>query len=360
MAYKQAVGWFVALCIFVTLVQLLLEYFSFKKTTKSVQHHDFNVSKAFVISLHPTRSHFLKKDIKEYLNIEDTIIFEGINGTHAFLKSIHNLSIFTKYLMLVGRQDHMQLSNTNMLGCLLSHIEIWRQIKPGETIAIFEEDAYFDSTSTERLYLLDRDLKRRPWDVLMLESGHFIATGSWDYVGEFAASCANQWWKVNSSLSNSNSDDELLDHSFGNLHYSGIEYTGGLPLNDASILPFFSSNICTWFGTRGYLITYEGSQKLLKYAFPIHVQIDALMGLVDAFEPDFKMYWTTKNVVYQQTFYVSQIWEACFKCYMPTQSIIYICFIILFVYLLYRAICKSRGDIFISDQDSIKISSSYS
>ena len=149
--------------------------------------------------------------------------------------------------------------------------------------------------------------------------------------------------------------------NFGDLRYSGIEYKKGVtPVNDASILPFFSSNICTWFGTRGYLITYEGSQKLLKYAFSIHVQIDALMGLVDAFEPDCKMYWTTKNVVYQQTFYVSQIWEACFKCYMPTQSIIYICFITFFVYLVYRATCKSRGDIFISDQDSIKISSSYS
>jgi hypothetical protein len=39
---------------------------------------------------------------------------------------------------------------------------------------------------------------------------------------------------------------------------------------------------------RGYIITFEGAQKILEHADPIITQIDALFSLVASYERDFK------------------------------------------------------------------------
>ena len=126
----------------------------------------------------------------------------------------------------------MQLSTPAMLGCMLSHLQIWRSVRPHEMIAVFEEDAYIDRVSAQRMAALSRDMASvgSTWDVLLLESGHsLIATGRWRHIGEYAATC-------NRSL----------------------------------------DSPCTWFGTRGYLITHSGAQHLLRHAYPISVQVFAL------------------------------------------------------------------------------------
>ncbi len=124
----------------------------------------------------------------------------------------------------------MQLSTPAMLGCLLSHVEVWRAVLPNETVAVFEEDAYIDRLSAERMHFLSRDMRAiQAWDVLLLESGQrLIATGEWEHIGDFAATC----------LSANRSTKPL----------------------------------CTWFGTRGYLITHDGAQHLLRHVYPISVQ----------------------------------------------------------------------------------------
>ena len=71
----------------------------------------------------------------------------------------------------------MQLATAPMLGCLLSHMEIWASVGPNETVAVFEEDAYIDQVSVHRLALLLADLRGVPWNILMLESGSMLATG---------------------------------------------------------------------------------------------------------------------------------------------------------------------------------------
>lgn len=77
-----------------------------------------------------------------------------------------------------GRHDHMQLSTPAMLGCLLSHMQIWQSVLPNEIVAVFEEDAYLDEVSAARMHALSRDLHSIPWDVLLLESGQqLISTG---------------------------------------------------------------------------------------------------------------------------------------------------------------------------------------
>jgi len=201
--------------------------------------------------------------------------------------------------MKTGRSDHMQLSNPSMLGCLLSHISLWENIHENEVVMILEEDSHVDIQSSIVMKHLFHDMSAIHWDVIMLESGHFIASGKWVTVGDYAATCA---------VSN------------------------------------VTANICTWFGTRGYLITYEGAQKLLAHTFPVHVQIDAYMGLLAAFDPDFKMFWTRENVVHQRLFHVSKVWDGCLKCYMPTTGLFYVVALFVSIYNVYLCFCKIVRD----------------
>lgn len=241
--------------------------------------HLFNITRAHIISMSPegdTTMQELSTSIKYFLHIPNTSVFAAINGTQAVQDGAYqHLTFYTRYLMLSGRHDHMQLSTPGMLGCLLSHVQLWESILPNETVAIFEEDAYVDLVSAERMHTLSQDVKGLglEWDVLLLESGHnLIASGEWTSLGELTANCS--------------------------YHQS-------------------SGKVCAWFGTRGYLITYEGAQHLLRFVYPISVQVDSLISLVAAFSPGFKMLWTRKDIAHLRLFHVTGVWDACFKCYLP-------------------------------------------
>ena len=45
---------------------------------------------------------------------------------------------------------------------------------------------------------------------------------------------------------------------------------------------------CTTFGTRGYLVTRQGAERLLAHADPITVQVDALISLAASYDPDLR------------------------------------------------------------------------
>jgi len=283
-------------------VQFALEYFLFNFTDdmQKQNSHSFNVSRGFVITMNEADSRELLPDIKTYMEIDTIFIFPAINGSRAMQRDHHKLPLYTRYTMLMGRHDHMQIANPAALGCLLSHIEIWKQMLPGEIIAIFEEDAYFNKDSTRRFRSLSQDMSSNPWDIIMLINGQFIATGSWKSVGNSAMTC------------------DTLNSSISPMH------------------------LCTWFGTRGYILTYKGSRHLLNHAFPIQIQIDALIALVAAFEPNFKMFWVRDNIVHQRLFYKTQIWDACLKCYLPTDLWFYVLCCICFIWFLIYSIIRFK------------------
>lgn len=255
----------------------------------------FNISDAYIIAL-DTSANELQTQVKCHLHIPHVHLFAAINGTRALLQ-LPTLPLYTRFLFAIkARHDHMQLSSDAMLGCLLSHMAIWRLVLPGAIVAVFEEDGVVDAVSAQRLAILERDLADSRWDLLMLESGQFTATGKWRAVGQIAATCAT---------------------------------------------------LCTWQGSRGYLVSYRGAQALLRFAEPIMVQVDALMGLVAAFEPGFRMYWTLSDVVHPSRMRMSTIWDACIKCYLPPGAhLFYVaCSLLLFCGCLYckAAAYKKRG-----------------
>jgi len=255
------------------------------RVIEKIPKHFFAINKSYIISLDVNTTQHIVPSVQKYLRIHNVTIFHAVNHSQAMI-IYDRLPLYTKYVMKTGRSDHMQISNPSMLGCLLSHISIWKSIQKGETVLILEEDSHFNLQSAVVMEHLYNDMSTIQWDVLMLESGHFIATGQWKRVGNYAATCAQSNITV---------------------------------------------NICTWFGTRGYLITYEGAKKLLAHTFPVHVQIDAYMGLLAAFNPEFKMYWTRENVVHQKLFHISKIWDGCLKCYVPRAIIFYVIFLAMFV-----------------------------
>jgi hypothetical protein len=151
----------------------------------------------------------------------------------------------------------------------------------------------------DRIRMLSEDLRTEPWDLLMLESGQATATGKWRHVGQAAATCAFRWQKSQAMLRSSS-------YSYYYYHY--------LTTNE--------TDMCTWQGSRGYLLSYKGAQTLLAFSRPIMVQVDALMGLVATFEPAFGMFWPRVDVVHKSMLRMSTIWDGCLKCYVPSSPLL--------------------------------------
>ena len=77
---------------------------------------------------------------------------------------------------------------------------------------------------------------------------------------------------------------------------------------------------------------------MLEHAYPISVQVDALIALVAAFHPsEFHLYWTRENVVHMRYVRMSTIWEGCIKCFLPADPLFYLCaLVVTFVGCLVR------------------------
>ena len=61
------------------------------------------------------------------------------------------------------------------------------------------------------------------------------------------------------------------------------------------------------------------------------------MGLVAAFSPEFKMYWTRENIAHLQMFHITGVWDGCLKCYLPTSPWFYVlCLLYVAVHIAVR------------------------
>ena len=236
-----------------------------------------------IIALQPAHPDVqqLARDAERWLGVVPTEPWQAINGTEALA---HELPLYARQIVLgAGRHDHMQLGNAAMLGCLLSHTALWRwwaaRPHPNDTLLVLEEDAYLDEdASPARLAtLLDHDLAHERWDILLLEPGHLTVAGPMRPVGDLAMTWAS-------------------------------------PLHRQ----------CSWMGTRGYLLRASGAAKLLRHAEPPSVQVDALLGLVASFEPEFRMFWTRASVAHQRMLTLSTVQDRCLKCYMPQTAASYL------------------------------------
>ena len=203
-------------------------------------------------------------------------VWRAINGSEALAT---RLPLYTRLTLASGRHDHMQLGSPSMLGCLLSHVAIWRAVVGARaTGLVLEEDAQLDAVSAVRLEQLLRDTRNASWDVLLLETGHLTVSGATRAVGELGRT----WTDPGDALHN------------------------------------------RWMGTRGYLLTPHGATRLLTRADELGVQVDALLGMAVVFD-GLRMVWTSANIAHPTHWRASavQTWDPCLKCFAPIDSRLY-------------------------------------
>ena len=249
--------------------------------------------RAYVIALDPLAQHVrsLVNDAATHLlGGRKPIVWRAVNGSEALTQA--RLPLYTQLTLASGRHDHMQLGSAPMLGCLLSHVAVWRAATEGgaTTVLVLEEDAILDAVSALRLTQLLHDARNESWDVLLLETGHLTVSGATRTVGELGRTWA---------------DPKDAMHN-------------------------------RWMGTRGYLLTRRGALLLLTHADELGVQVDALLGMAVLFD-GLRMVWSSANIAHPTRWRPSavQTWDPCLKCLAPIDSRLYVAVCLLCVAGLY-------------------------
>ena len=212
--------------------------------------------KAFVIALDKDSVVELSQSINRTLQVNPQVIIADKGGKHK-----KNLHIFTRYMMDTGRVDHKLIGNLAMVGCLMSHVKIWRTLT--EPAFIFEEDAVLDVFLTRDLMAtIMYEASAHNWSTLML-------TKKWD-------------------------------------NKEGV----------TAISPHLTScKSCNWYGTAAYIITPAGASILLEYHLPLLVQVDSLISLANTYDERFKLLRVNRDAVTVLPNRQSTIQTPCPKCY---------------------------------------------
>ena len=270
----------------ITAQQLIASSSSFAAPPPSLAPR-LGVSEAHIIALDPDAPHVqgLRRLNEHWLGIP-TRAMRAVNGTQALVD--RPLPLYTRMLLSVGRHEHMQLGGPAMLGTLLSHMRLWNN-DTNTVIMVLEEDALIDAASRERLLQLAADtaVALPDWDILMLETGHLTVAGPMRPVGQL-----------------------------------GVTWAREEAATAAVLVP--PEAACFWMGTRGYILRPSGARKLLRHAAELTVQVDALLGLVATFDPDFRMVWTRANVAHPRLLSLSTTQDRCIKCFMPQGALTYL------------------------------------
>jgi hypothetical protein len=235
-------------------------------------------SHAFVIALDPAWGGMLAARISSHLALSSVDVIAAHNGSGV------SLPLYTRFLVKHGRYEHKQIGNKAMVGCFLSHVAAWRRVKGWAYV--FEEDAFVDQATLWSVSRLLREV--RDFSILMLQARRFEAEGSVRVTGPLAATC----------------------------------------------------DACTWFGTRGYIVTEAGAGILLEHFEPIVTQVDALIGLVNEFDPRFRLVWTQRDIVGNAHSFASTVWDgcllACFAMAIHTACLLFLAILCALLILRWR------------------------
>jgi hypothetical protein len=70
-----------------------------------------------------------------------------------------------------------------------------------------------------------------------------------------------------------------------------------------------------FFHLDSYIITKKAAQKLLKFAFPIEMQLDSYIPYYNLIDKDFKVYYSDKKLFKQERKDKSNIQDFCLSCF---------------------------------------------
>ena len=197
-----------------------------------------------------------------------------------------------------GRYEHSGIPGKGALGCYMSHVYIWNWLinqSDHDYIFIFEDDM---KIKNENVF---NDL----YDILNTEIKDVF--------------------------------DIIL------VGYSMLRYS----VNKLKINEYITKYQGLFFGTQGYLISKKGANFLLKYMFPISMQIDSMIGNLSINFENFNLFYLNKNYI-DQYLHKSSIQDICIKCEfidfvkhkINGQFNIYTIFQLIFLYFIFYYIIK--------------------
>lgn len=198
-------------------------------------------------------------DILKYIKsfgFDDIEIFKAVDGSALDYEMKHMLTPWTYYMITqkIPRKYHSQLPSKGAIGCYLSHVSIWQELVNSreEYAIIFEDDIVFTKTFNSEQIELPPD-----FDI------YFLGV-SWE---ESKTQSELTYRKINSQF----------------------------------------------FGTHGYIITRQCAMKLLQFAFPIEIQIDAFIYVM-MMRLNLAIYVSNNNIC-SQKHHQSNIQTMCLMCY---------------------------------------------
>lgn len=248
----------------------------------------------------------LKKDQNRYIQsmkyLQDAGInnvkkFEAIDGNELELTLDNigykhpyvNVSLSSQYNLYNGRTKFRELPSKGALGCYLSHVTLWKKLleSNNDYMLIFEDDIIpLDNNLDDKINKLI--LEKDDFDILLL--GYKIED--------------KETIKVSDNLSR-----------------------------------------CTFFVLlHSYIISKKGAEKLLKYVFPIEMQLDNFIAFNNLLNKDFKTYYCNK-MLFKQSIHKSNIQNYCFTCFINLLKDKHITRLLLpslimyLIYLLFIIIC---------------------
>lgn len=181
--------------------------------------------------------------------------------------NLSTLPLYTQYMMDNGRHFHMEISNKAMVGCFLSHVEIWKMVK-NESLIVLEEDAVLETEFDFHVELVINSVNDVEWDVIMLAARMWqVSTGKKERLNQYLYQCKER-------------------------------------------------KHCDWYGTRGYILHPRGARKLLENMPPMVIQVDAYMSLMNSYHPNFLLLWTKEELVHGTYWRFSTIWDNCLVCFV--------------------------------------------
>eukprot|EP00960_Hanusia_phi_P067369 766612-Hanusia_phi.AAC.7 len=198
-----------------------------------IQKHEniLNVSRVFWITVHEDRK--VPQEIWPGVKTERYL---GLRGSESLVKY---LTPRAKQNVLYGRDSGKELPSWNAVALYLNHVEIWKRIRPGEIVAIFEEDAEMQHGTKEILESMES---------LRIRQGNH----SWFYGDSFYLTMDAFWVK---------------------------DYGCKKPTIDFAESQWIKELPChMWYGTSSYLIGAGAARELLESVMPIDMQIDAYVA----------------------------------------------------------------------------------
>jgi glycosyl transferase family 25 len=225
--------------------------------------------KKYIINLKKDKDRYNKSILRlNNSGIKDVKRFDAINGNELIMSlepigykhPFVNVSLTAQYDIYNGRKQHKELSSKGAIGCYLSHLMLWKKLveSDNERMLIFEDDIVpLDINLDVKINNLINE--KDDFDILLL--GHRIIDKDTTKVSENLSRCI-----------------------------------------------FF-------FNLDSYIITKKAAQKLLKFAFPIEMQLDSYIPYYNLIDKDFKVYYSDEKLFKQERKDKSNIQEFCLSCF---------------------------------------------